>query len=250
MKHPERVHSRQQLLDKVWGDHVFIEERTVDVHVKRLREALGRGGAWWRRCAAPATASRAAGPRAALKRPAGAPHARLLLRPVPGRRRCGWWLVGDAAALGWRPVPAGSLRDLRAPARAALAARGDLPARGRGLWGEAGPLRRARCAREQHRGRRARLQDFLARSALAQRRRAAGPQAASSGATRPRPRTSGWIPSATCSSTRQPGARPRLRALLQRPQLHAGRGDPRAGQHGSRPRKLSLRLHLMARAAS
>ncbi len=45
MKHPERVHSRQQLLDKVWGDHVFIEERTVDVHVKRLREALGPGGA-------------------------------------------------------------------------------------------------------------------------------------------------------------------------------------------------------------
>jgi two-component system phosphate regulon response regulator PhoB len=41
MKHAERVHSRAQLLDKVWGDHVFIEERTVDVHVKRLREALG-----------------------------------------------------------------------------------------------------------------------------------------------------------------------------------------------------------------
>lgn len=41
MQHPERVHSRAQLLDKVWGDHVFIEERTVDVHVKRLREALG-----------------------------------------------------------------------------------------------------------------------------------------------------------------------------------------------------------------
>lgn len=41
MKHPERVHSRAQLLDKVWGDHVFIEERTVDVHVKRLRESLG-----------------------------------------------------------------------------------------------------------------------------------------------------------------------------------------------------------------
>ena len=37
MTHPERVHSRAQLLDKVWGDHVFIEERTVDVHVKRLR---------------------------------------------------------------------------------------------------------------------------------------------------------------------------------------------------------------------
>jgi two-component system, OmpR family, phosphate regulon response regulator PhoB len=40
MTHPERVHSRPQLLDRVWGDHVFIEERTVDVHVKRLREAL------------------------------------------------------------------------------------------------------------------------------------------------------------------------------------------------------------------
>lgn len=41
MKHPERVHTRGALLDRVWGDHVFIEERTVDVHVKRLREALG-----------------------------------------------------------------------------------------------------------------------------------------------------------------------------------------------------------------
>lgn len=41
MAHPERVHSRSQLLDKVWGDHVYIEERTVDVHIKRLREALG-----------------------------------------------------------------------------------------------------------------------------------------------------------------------------------------------------------------
>jgi two-component system, OmpR family, phosphate regulon response regulator PhoB len=45
MSHPERVHSRAQVLDRVWGDHVFIEERTVDVHVKRLREALrGAGG--------------------------------------------------------------------------------------------------------------------------------------------------------------------------------------------------------------
>jgi two-component system phosphate regulon response regulator PhoB len=40
MTHPERVHSRAQLLDKVWGDHVFVEERTVDVHIKRLRAAL------------------------------------------------------------------------------------------------------------------------------------------------------------------------------------------------------------------
>lgn len=45
MAHPERVHSRGQLLDKVWGDHVFIEERTVDVHIKRLREALHGAGA-------------------------------------------------------------------------------------------------------------------------------------------------------------------------------------------------------------
>ena len=44
MRHPERVHSRGMLLDKVWGDHVYIEERTVDVHVKRLREALGEAG--------------------------------------------------------------------------------------------------------------------------------------------------------------------------------------------------------------
>ena len=37
---PERVHSRSQLLDLVWGDHVYIEERTVDVHIRRLRLAL------------------------------------------------------------------------------------------------------------------------------------------------------------------------------------------------------------------
>lgn len=45
MRHPERVHTRGMLLDKVWGDHVYIEERTVDVHVKRLRESLGDAGA-------------------------------------------------------------------------------------------------------------------------------------------------------------------------------------------------------------
>ena len=44
MHSPERVHSRSQLLDRVWGDHVFIEERTVDVHIKRLRESLGQAG--------------------------------------------------------------------------------------------------------------------------------------------------------------------------------------------------------------
>ncbi|MDR2164293.1 MAG: phosphate regulon transcriptional regulator PhoB [Zoogloeaceae bacterium] len=45
MKHPNRIHSRAQLLDKVWGDHVFIEERTVDVHIKRLRATLKGAGA-------------------------------------------------------------------------------------------------------------------------------------------------------------------------------------------------------------
>jgi len=40
MSHPERVHTRTQLLDGVWGDHVFVEDRTVDVHIRRLRKAL------------------------------------------------------------------------------------------------------------------------------------------------------------------------------------------------------------------
>lgn len=44
MTHPERVHSRDQLLDQVWGDHVFVEERTVDVHIRRLRAALEPSG--------------------------------------------------------------------------------------------------------------------------------------------------------------------------------------------------------------
>jgi two-component system phosphate regulon response regulator PhoB len=44
MTHPERVHSRDQLLDQVWGDHVFVEERTVDVHIRRLRAALEASG--------------------------------------------------------------------------------------------------------------------------------------------------------------------------------------------------------------
>ena len=42
---PERVHSRSQLLDQVWGDHVYIEDRTVDVHIRRLRVALEPFGA-------------------------------------------------------------------------------------------------------------------------------------------------------------------------------------------------------------
>jgi two-component system phosphate regulon response regulator PhoB len=44
MAHPERVYSRQQLLDQVWGDHVFIDDRTVDVHIRRLRKSLAVAG--------------------------------------------------------------------------------------------------------------------------------------------------------------------------------------------------------------
>jgi two-component system phosphate regulon response regulator PhoB len=44
MTHPGRVYSRSQLLDQVWGDHVYIEERTVDVHIRRLRKALEPSG--------------------------------------------------------------------------------------------------------------------------------------------------------------------------------------------------------------
>ena len=44
MTHAERVHTRAQLLDQVWGDHVFVEERTVDVHIRRLRQALEASG--------------------------------------------------------------------------------------------------------------------------------------------------------------------------------------------------------------
>jgi two-component system, OmpR family, phosphate regulon response regulator PhoB len=65
MTHPERVHSRAQLLDRVWGDHVFIEERTVDVHVKRLREALTPVG-----CAAMVETARGAGYRLTQRVPA------------------------------------------------------------------------------------------------------------------------------------------------------------------------------------
>ena len=45
MARPERVHTRAQLLDLVWGDHVYIEERTIDVHIRRLRVALEPFGA-------------------------------------------------------------------------------------------------------------------------------------------------------------------------------------------------------------
>ena len=44
MKHPNRVYSRLQLLDRVWGESVYIEDRTVDVHILRLRKILKKYG--------------------------------------------------------------------------------------------------------------------------------------------------------------------------------------------------------------
>jgi two-component system phosphate regulon response regulator PhoB len=44
MRHPQRVYSRNQVLDQVWGENVYIEERTVDVHIRRLRKALAGYG--------------------------------------------------------------------------------------------------------------------------------------------------------------------------------------------------------------
>jgi len=44
MTHPERVHSRERLLNSVWGENVYVEERTVDVHIRRLRKALTTTG--------------------------------------------------------------------------------------------------------------------------------------------------------------------------------------------------------------
>ncbi|MFO7859564.1 MAG: phosphate regulon transcriptional regulator PhoB [Ectothiorhodospiraceae bacterium] len=43
--HPDRVYTREQLLDRVWGPNVYVEERTVDVHIRRLRKALDGTGA-------------------------------------------------------------------------------------------------------------------------------------------------------------------------------------------------------------
>lgn len=44
MTHPERVYSREQLLNNVWGTNVYVEDRTVDVHIRRLRKAISLGG--------------------------------------------------------------------------------------------------------------------------------------------------------------------------------------------------------------
>ncbi|MBU3824870.1 MAG: phosphate regulon transcriptional regulator PhoB [Candidatus Oceanisphaera merdipullorum] len=44
MTHPERVYSREQLLNNVWGTNVYVEDRTVDVHIRRLRNAIAHAG--------------------------------------------------------------------------------------------------------------------------------------------------------------------------------------------------------------
>lgn len=44
MSHPDRVYSREQLLDRIWGGNVYVEERTIDVHIRRLRKALEESG--------------------------------------------------------------------------------------------------------------------------------------------------------------------------------------------------------------
>jgi len=82
MAHAERVYSRTQLLDQVWGTQVFVEERTVDVHIRRLRAALEPlvRMVWSRRCAAAVTVFRL------IKGPA---------RPVDSSGRFGCWISGS-----------------------------------------------------------------------------------------------------------------------------------------------------------
>ena len=148
MTHPERVHSRAQLLDRVWGDHVFIEERTVDVHIKRLREALTpvhcaqlvetvRGPATG--CAACTGRDERLRSAASLPRCSG-------WRRVP---RLGWWSAARSAPAGWGAACRRCSRVWRSPRRSTplraerlmngCAARRRMPApRDAGFWGEIG----------------------------------------------------------------------------------------------------------------
>ena len=261
MKHPERVHSRSQLLDKVWGDHVFIEERTVDVHVKRLRESLGAAGAM-------IETVRGAGYRLS-------PHSAATTGPAPTgwprRRRAarvtitdglalpqfpalpswpaaslGWWLGHDrGAAVG---LVAGALvlagRGQRARCGAcsggcgaaihgaALGAR----ALGRGGRARAAHLRHARAGAGRSRGSAA-CRSSWRRSRL--RRTAwscSTPRAASNGATRRRPASSGFdLRARPDAAGDQPGARPLVHRLLQ--QRHACEPGDRHCRPGQRRRR-------------
>jgi hypothetical protein len=168
MTHPERVHSRAQLLDRVWGDHVFIEERTVDVHIKRLREALQPV-----ECAALIETVRGAGYR--ITQQIGAPR-------LSAARPVNWLLhgaiaaaalahgagLGACSAIGWfdaggRWRPLGALPAGLGSPRGGRGQRGHGcwrwlragPARARvdgGLWGELA-YRIERCARARAAGR-------------------------------------------------------------------------------------------------
>ena len=88
MQSPGRVFSREQLLDGVWGRDVYVDERTVDVHVGRLRKALNRGREPIRSapCAAPAMPSTRASPRADVSRF----YVSELLRRSRRRSPAGW----------------------------------------------------------------------------------------------------------------------------------------------------------------
>ena len=262
MKHPERVHSRSQLLDKVWGDHVFIEERTVDVHVKRLRESLGGGRRDDRdraRRGLPAGRAVTATPRPSGRRagacvtiamawrfcassagnsPAG------LLGLVAGHdrgARRGWWPARWSGSRWTACAEPRVLQWLR---------RGDVtgtPAVG-GLWGEVvDRARRALRVREQE------AVDARAPAAgfpggdpgFAQRRgaaRSAGPhrmvQPDGGRPVRLRPAAR---PDA---AGRQPGARPCVHGLLQQRRGTGTRSSSRArAARRRRPVKLSVHLH-------
>jgi hypothetical protein len=242
MKHPERVHSRSQLLDKVWGDHVFIEERTVDVHVKRLRESLGgrrdgRDGARRRlpHHGAAAAAAAPAEPRGGpLPSPPclGASAASSLLR----RSRPARWLRRALIAAprglvaGARLVRAGPRwRPTRCCAGCA-GGRGRTCGRG-GLWGEVGERMRRACGQREQQVRTPRP---ACRSSWRPSRRRPTAWCCST----PGPhrvvqrdggrRTSGIDPSRDLQQHRQPGARPGLRRLLRPGRLHARRHRPGA----------------------
>ena len=108
---PERVHSRAQLLDQVWGDHVYIEERTVDVHIRRLRLALepfGQRQARSKPCAGAAIGSPRRAERASscvrARRPLPRARSRRLHRVLVADGVFGFagaaWAFG-VLALGW-----------------------------------------------------------------------------------------------------------------------------------------------------
>ena len=144
MTHPERVYSREQLLDRVWGGNVYVEERTIDVHIRRLRKALEDVGSttWSRPCAAAATASRRGTAEARMNASqARVVHrsARLGAAPCSARLVVGWLLgnvfAGIALVLAVRARLAAAAPVL-ARLLAAQSQRDWIPPDARGLWGD------------------------------------------------------------------------------------------------------------------